>query len=66
MDVFLLLNVVRFCNVVQTKLKCLIQRPLVQWRRHGGREGATAPNDFLIIFPNRLEPQSFFFRGLGG
>ena len=32
----------------------------------GGRKGATAPpNDFLSVFPNRLEPQSFFFRGRG-
>ena len=35
-----------------------------QWRRHGeARWGDRPPNDFLIIFPNRLEPQSFFFKG---
>ena len=28
-----------------------------QGRRHGGRP---PPNDYLTIFPNRLEPQSFF------
>ena len=35
-------------------------------RRHGGaRGGDRPPNDFLTIFPNRLEPQSFF-QGAGG
>ena len=37
-----------------------------QWRRHGGTRGDDRPpNDFLIIFPNRLEPQSLFFQGVG-
>ena len=36
-----------------------------QGRRHGGaRGGDRPPNDFLTIFPNRLEPQSFF-QGVG-
>ena len=38
-----------------------------QWGRHGGaRKSDCPPNEFLIIFLNRLESQSFFFQGVGG
>ena len=42
----------------KTFLKMAGGRP---WRHHEGATAPPPPNGFLIIFPNRLEPRSFFF-----
>ena len=53
-----------------TSLSALVEEFITVGHRtgappRGDERGQPLPNDFLTIFPNRLEPQSFF-QGVGG
>ena len=68
--------IIKFAYVVSNRLRYLVSHwvrmcfylAFAQGRRHGKAKGASRPppNAILGSFPIRLEPQSFFFRDVGG